>query len=83
METFRSLINVTLTSSLKEFTKGGKALLGGLRNLPITSVLHACYVIDDVGCSVVLKLILLFYTSNGQNVLISGLKTLPIIRERP
>jgi len=82
METFRSLINVTLTSSLKEFTKGGKAL-GGLRNLPITSVLHACYVIDDVGCSVVLKLILLVYTSNGQNVLISGLKTLPIIREWP
>jgi len=82
METFRSRINVTLTSSLKEFTNGGKAL-GSFRNLPITSVLHACYVIDDVGCSVVLKLILLVYTSNGQNVLISGLKTLPIIRERP
>ena len=47
METFRSRINVTLTSSLKDFTNGGEAL-GGLRNLPITSVLHVMYVIDDV-----------------------------------
>ena len=29
----------TLTPSLKEFTNGGEAL-GGLRTLPITSVLH-------------------------------------------
>jgi len=38
---------IKLTSSLKEFTNHMEAL-GGLRNQVITSVLHDCYVIDDL-----------------------------------